>query len=201
MAMGGELPFVELLLRARSGDEAALGCLLESYNGYLRIVAASLLRVAPRMAVDASDVVQETKLKACRGFPQFGGDDESQLVAWLRRILVNHVFTLCRKRGHAGRAAESLEALLDRSSSRAHRALAATGSSPSSHESRREQAVRVADALDCLEPDHREVLVLHYLDDLPHAEIGRRMNRSEGASRMLLMRAAMAFERKLRGAE
>ena len=55
-----------------------------------------------------------------------------------------------------------------------------------------------ANALESLPADYQQVLVLRYLDKLPHKEVGRRMGRSEEASRMLLMRAAQALELKLR---
>jgi hypothetical protein len=46
--------------RARAGDTVALGCLLDSCRTYLKLIAASLLRNAPRASVDVSDV------SACR---------------------------------------------------------------------------------------------------------------------------------------
>ncbi len=187
-----------LLRRAKAGDTVALGRLLESYRAYLRLIAGSLLRTAARASVDISDVIQETNLKACRGFPEFDGSDEPQLVAWLRRILVNLVLNLRKKRGALVHRPESLEALLERASEAVHKALAAPGSSPSTQASRREQAVLVANALESLPPDYKQVLVLRYLDNVPHEEIGRLMSRSEQASRMLLMRAARALEERLR---
>jgi RNA polymerase sigma-70 factor, ECF subfamily len=198
MLAQGNQSFDILLEQARTGDSVALGCLLESYGAYLRLIAASLLRSASRASVDISDVVQETKLKACRGFSKFQGSDEPALVGWLRTILNNRVLDLLKDQGRPGRRPESLEALLERASVQAHRALASSGSSPSAQASRREQAVLTSNALESLPPDYQQVLVLRYLEKLPHAKIGRQMGRSEQASRMLLMRAAEALEQKLR---
>ncbi len=77
-----------LLARARTGDEAALGRLLERYRNYLRLVARALIGQALRVRLDASDLVQETFLKAAREFSHFLGSTEPELTAWLRQILV-----------------------------------------------------------------------------------------------------------------
>jgi RNA polymerase sigma-70 factor (ECF subfamily) len=55
-----------LLERIRDGDGAALGRLLELYRNYLRVIARSLIGQALRVRLDASDLVQETFLKASR---------------------------------------------------------------------------------------------------------------------------------------
>ncbi len=79
----------QLIAQARGGDEAALGILLELYRNYLRLVARSLIGVALRVKLEPSDVVQETFLKAHQEFGGFRGQDERQLIAWLRRILTS----------------------------------------------------------------------------------------------------------------
>jgi RNA polymerase sigma-70 factor, ECF subfamily len=193
--------FEVLLSRAKSGDAEALGSLLESYSAYLRMIANSLLRTTSRASVDISDVVQETNLKACGNFAEFRGNDEPELVVWLRRILANLVFNLLKKQRAPGQRSESLEALLERASAQVHRALAAPGSTPSAQASRREQAVLTANALESLPQEYKQVLVLCYLERIPHKEVGRQLGCSEGASRMLLMRASKALEQRLREQE
>jgi RNA polymerase sigma-70 factor (ECF subfamily) len=59
-----------LLAQARAGDAAALGQLFELYRNYLRLIARSLLDSALRLKLDASDLVQETFLKAHWSAPQ-----------------------------------------------------------------------------------------------------------------------------------
>jgi RNA polymerase sigma-70 factor (ECF subfamily) len=53
-------------------------------------------------------------------------------------------------------------------------------------------------ALDALEQDHREVILLRKLEELSFAEIGERMNRSPDACRMLLARAMTALTLRMR---
>jgi RNA polymerase sigma-70 factor, ECF subfamily len=181
-----------LLERIRDGDGAALGRLLELYRNYLRVIARPLIGQALRVRLDASDLVQETFLKASREFDGFVGSTELELTAWLRRILVR---TLLNQAKHHGRRArdyhrqESLEAMLDRSSEAVQQALAAPSTSPSGHAIRREQAVLLADAMERLPADYREVFILRNLEHIPFDEVAARMGRSPGAARVLWKRA------------
>jgi RNA polymerase sigma-70 factor (ECF subfamily) len=190
-----------LLERARAGDPAALGRLLELYRNYLRLLARSLIGRALRLRLDASDLVQETFLKAHREFPRFLGDSEPELVAWLRQILVRNLADQARRhqaQGRDVRRQRSLEQLLDESSLVIQDRLAApVSTSPSSHAIRRERAVLLADALEKLPADYREVFVLRIIDHIPIEEIATRMHRSVNAVRKLWTRAMVALEKEL----
>ena len=67
--------------------------------------------------------------------------------------------------------------------------LAADADSPSTVASHREQQTIIADALESLPDDYREVIVMRNLRGLSHAEIAEKMARSESAIRMLWLRA------------
>lgn len=67
--------------------------------------------------------------------------------------------------------------------------MASTASSPSAAAARREQAVLLADALEKLPPDYREVFLLRNLERIPFETIAARMDRTPGAVRMLWTRA------------
>src|SRR5262249_29174420 len=88
--------FEELAGRARTGDNQALGELLELYRNYLRLLAR--LQIGPRLQgkVDPADVVQETFLKAHRNFGLFQGKTEREFVGWLRQILAANLAMLVR---------------------------------------------------------------------------------------------------------
>jgi RNA polymerase sigma-70 factor (ECF subfamily) len=190
-----------LLTQARAGDAAALGRLLELYRNYLRLVARMLIGQALRLRLDASDLVQETFLKAHRDFGQFLGSSEPELTAWLRQILVRTLANQAkyhRRQGRDYKKAESLEAMLDRSSAAIHRALASPSSSPSEHAVQREHAVLLADALEKLPADYREVFILRNLEHIPFDEIAVRMDRSPGAARVLWKRAMDRLSQSLR---
>jgi RNA polymerase sigma-70 factor, ECF subfamily len=190
-ANGFDVP-ASLLKKARGGDPAALGCLLELYRNYLRIMARTQIDIGLRVRLDPSDLVQETLLEAHRDFAQFAGATEKDLLAWLRRILVRNLADQV-KRHKAGvrnwQRQESLERLLDQSSQAVEEALAQGISTPSAQAVQREQAVLLANALERLSPDYREVIVLRHLERRKFDDIAKRMGRSPGAVRTLWTRA------------
>jgi RNA polymerase sigma-70 factor (ECF subfamily) len=191
-------PILELLVaQARTGDKPALGRLLELYRNYLRLLARSLIRPPLQVQLDASDLVQETFLKAHREFAQFAGTGERELAAWLRQILVRTLANQAkyhRVRARDQRRQESLDALLDRSSLAIQEQMADSIASPSSHAVQREQAVLLADALARLPADYREVFILRNLEQVPVDEIAARMGRSPNAVRKLWARALVALK-------
>jgi RNA polymerase sigma-70 factor (ECF subfamily) len=181
-----------LLRRARTGDAAALGQLLELYRNYLRLQARALLGTGLRVRLDPSDLVQETFLDAARDFEQFAGGSEPELVAWLRQVLIRNLADQVKRHQSQKRdlrREESLEALLERSSQDAQEALVKGISTPSAQARRREQAVVLADALAALPPDYREVIILRHVEHRKFDEIAARLGRSAGAVRMLWTRA------------
>ena len=67
--------------------------------------------------------------------------------------------------------------------------LADNAVSPSVHADNREQQMIIADALESLPEDYREVIVLRNLRGLSHAEVAVQLDRTESAVRMLWLRA------------
>ena len=193
-----------LLLQAKGGDESALGRLLESYSNYLTLLARVQIGRRIQGKVDAGDVVQETYLEIHRQFPRFRGTTEAEFTAWLRRILAGQLaLTLRRYLGTRGRDVNlerELGAQLDQSSQAMDGGFVASTSTPSQHVSRREQAVLLADALDKLPPDYREVIILRHLESLPFAEVAARMARSEDSVQKLWVRALASLRRSMGGA-
>jgi RNA polymerase sigma-70 factor, ECF subfamily len=79
------------LQAARSGDAEMLGRVLQSCRDYLLIVAMHGLGPDLMAKAGTSDVVQETLLGAYRDFDRFHGRSRGELLAWLRKILQNHL--------------------------------------------------------------------------------------------------------------
>ena len=88
---------------------------------------------------------------------------------------------------------------LDQSSRFLEGGLVGRESSPSQRASRREQAVLLADALDQLPPDYREVLILRHLESLTFPEIAERMERSVDSVEKLWVRALPRLRHVLGG--
>jgi RNA polymerase sigma-70 factor (ECF subfamily) len=197
----GGVSYEKLLRNARAGETEALGRLLETYRSYLTL--CSRLQVDGRLQSKAnpSDLVQETFLQAHRGFDGFRGTTEAELIAWLRRILVSQVAKLVRR--HYGtksrdmRLEREMEDDLDKSSQMAG-ALVDSQSSPSKKAARREQAVLLADALDKLPADYREVIILRHFRELRFVDVAQRLGRSEESVKKTWARALAALRHSFR---
>lgn len=187
----------QLLGLAREECSTAREHLLESFRGYLWLLARTGLDVSLRGKADPSDVVQDTLLKAHMNFGQFQGQTEGELAAWLRRILMNTLTDLARGYQKADARQvdreRSLNELLGDSSAALVSLLVGGGHSPSESAERREMALVLAEALGELNEDYREVLVLRSLEERDWEETGRCMNRTVGSVRMLWARALKAL--------
>jgi RNA polymerase sigma-70 factor (ECF subfamily) len=174
------------------------------YRNYLKLLVATQLEGKLQRRVSPSDLVQETFLEANRDFPQFRGQSSREFFAWLRRILVNNLHraveqhVLTEKRSL--RREVSLEAIassLDQSTARLEAILPDPGTSPSMNVQGHEQEIQLADQLSALPSAYREVIVLRHIEGLPFEEVGRRMERSTGAVRMLWLRAMQRLRERM----
>jgi RNA polymerase sigma-70 factor (ECF subfamily) len=192
-----------LIAEARRGADGALGLLLERYRAYLTLLAR--LQVGRRLQgkVDPADMVQEAFLEAARRFGSFRGSTEPELAAWLRQILAGCVAHLVRRycctQARDVRLERALEDEMDQSSRAIDAGLIANQSTPSQRASRREQAVLLADALDHLPADYREVIILRHLEGLTFPQIATRMGRSPDSVEKLWVRALPRLRRTLGG--
>jgi RNA polymerase sigma-70 factor (ECF subfamily) len=193
----------ELLRQARTGSGIALGQLLELYRSYLALLAR--LQIGRRLQgkVDAADLVQETFLEAHRSWVQFRGASEAELIGWLRQILASKLSELIRRylgtQRRDVRLERALAGELDQSSRVLNQGLVARQSSPSQQAARREQAVLLADALERLPEDYREVIILHHMEELSLPEVARRLGRTEHSVEKLWARALAKLRRTLGG--
>lgn len=166
---------------------------LSEYHAWLRLMAR--LQIEPRWGrkFDASDVVQQTLLEAWKAESQFRGDSSGERIAWLRTILGRVIKNEVRQydgtlKRDPGREL-SLDNSLAQSSIMLANVLASDTATPSVHADNREQQIIIADAIESLPADYREVIVLRNLQGLSHAEVAVRLNRTESAVRMLWLRA------------
>jgi len=182
----------QLLNDARGGDAAKLGRLLEVYRRYLALLARVQIGQHLQGKVDASDIVQETFLEAHRNFPAFRGSSEGEFICWLRRILAGKLADLVRRyigtQGRDVRLEREIDQALDRSSIMLGQGLVSPQASPSELAAHREQSVLLADALQQLPADYREVLVLRHLEGLTFPDVAKRMGRSLDSVEKLWMR-------------
>jgi RNA polymerase sigma-70 factor (ECF subfamily) len=175
---------------------------LDAYRDYLRVLARLQLGVQLQAKVDASDIVQQTLLRAHASQEQFRGNSEAEWLGWLRAILASVLGTVVREYEAAVRNIDrelSLEAALEQSSARLERILAAEQSSPSSASMRAEEVVRLSHALMRLPDDQRIAVELHHLRGMTVAEVAKEMERTRPAIVGLLFRGLKRLRELLSG--
>ena len=191
----------QLLLAAKAGSTEALGQLLGMYHDYLTLLARLEIGRRLQSKVDASDIVQEAFLSAHRGFREFRGVTERELIVWLRQILARIISTTVR--GYLGtqrrdlKLEQELMVGLDRSSSALNGGLVLSHSTPSEQAMQREQAVVLANAINRLSEHYQEVIVLHHLEGLTLSEVAQRLGRTRDGVSKIWARALIQLRRAL----
>ncbi|MCA9216729.1 MAG: sigma-70 family RNA polymerase sigma factor [Planctomycetales bacterium] len=181
----------DLIEKARGADADALDELLTTYRNYLRVTAQIWLPDQLPARIDASDLVQETLLKAHERFGQFRGRSEAELTVWLRKILSRCLVDFVRHHQSAGRnVAREVPVQGELNSGDALGALViASATSPSAQAERRELSVLLADELAQMPEHYREVILLRSIKERQWNEIAERMSREIGTVRALWVRA------------
>jgi RNA polymerase sigma-70 factor (ECF subfamily) len=187
----------DLILRdAARGDQAAVRCLLERHRQRLRRMVALRLdsRVAAR--VDASDVVQEALIDAARKLVDYERDRPLPFYPWLHRLTSERLAAVHRKHRRRARDVGREDhgvAWPDDSARLLVNCFIAGDTTPGHALDREEQHQQVRAALEQLSPHDREVLVMHYLEDLTLAEIAAILGIGESAARMRHLRAIQSM--------
>ena len=160
---------------------------------WLRLLADRQLPHRLRDKVDPSDIVQQVLVDAWRGESNFRGKTHPERLAWLRVILTRAIMRCDRdqlktaKRGHGKE--KTLQAAIDRDSVLMEQLAVGKEPGPGSVAEQAEQSLLLAEALEQLRPEYRQVLVLRHIDGLSHEQIAEQMNRTSAATRMLWIRA------------
>ena len=172
-----------LVDRAAAGDA-------EAFDAMIRPRLDRLFRMAvaiTRNEADARDAVQEACVSAWRELPRLR--DRSRFDAWLSQILVN----ACRGVLRRQRRVEVREIEVDVASTGADAAAFATGG----HGERVAEVEAIRRAFARLQPDVRSLLVMHYMEERPLAEIARVLGAPVGTIKWRLSNARRALDRAL----
>jgi RNA polymerase sigma-70 factor (ECF subfamily) len=193
---GDRAEFDVWLNDAKHGCEESLGRLLEAAHRYLLSIANQTLPEALRAKVSPSDLVQDTSFEAFKDFSSFEGERFEELLAWLRRILLNNMVSAGRLFERTQKRQISRETPLEGHTG-SDRSLWAAQPTPSQVMMVRERAIVLEDALARLPHEMRTAIILRNREHLSFAEIGQQLERSSEAARKLWARAIERLQREL----
>jgi RNA polymerase sigma-70 factor (subfamily 1) len=187
--------FDQLLKAARDGDKDAQGRVLEILRRPLLRLARKQLSIRMQAKGGASDMVQDTLVKALYDFCNFKGYTIEELEAWLRSILMHtaanfaHQFTTQKRQ--IGREVSPVSEQVANDVRQA---------APSASEvaARYENVCHIQEVIGRLPSRQAEVVRLHNEENLSFTEIGRRIGRSADAARKLWARSVAYLRRTLR---
>lgn len=177
---------------ARGGDHGAIERLIERYQPRLHAFIRLRLGDRVRAREATGDVVQSVCRELLAAAPGFEFRGEERFRDWLFTAALNKIRDKQRFHGR-GKRDLAREAGDDDSLVRA-----ASYLTPSVDAIGRETAEALAAALAELSEEHREVVTLARIVQLPYAVIAESMARSEPAVRQLLVRALLQLSQQLK---
>jgi len=188
-------PTLELLDQARAGDAKAAEALLARHREPVRRMIALRLDPAIVQRLDASDVVQEVLIEASRRLQDYLKSPGMPFHLWLRHIAKDHVIDAHRKHHQAAKRGVDREQPLarpgwdERSSLDLAAQLFDQELTPASAAIRHELQNRLQTALDGMNEDDREVLVMRHFEQLGNQEVAQSLGLTEAAASMRYLRA------------
>lgn len=174
----------EVTLRASQGDPQSVEQLLLRYLPRLQAFVRSQVDDKLRLKESISDLVQSTCREAIIAGPDFEWQGEARFRGWLFTTALNKIRARGRFWAADKRAAQQASVSPDEVGD-------AYGlvNSPSRVLAGKEASSNFEVAMELLPEDYRQVIALSRVAELPHREVARIMQRTEGAVRMLLSRA------------
>ena len=180
----------DLVRRFKGGDQQAFSELVRRYQD--RVFTLCLRWLSDRQA--AEDMAQEVFLALYRSLPDFRGD--AKLSTWIFRVTVNH----CKNRRlyRHRRAHDRHEPLEGNNADDGPARQFADEGPGTDHALHRSEAEQVlSEALSKLDDNHRSILVLRDIEDLPYEEISEILSLPRGTVKSRLHRARAELARIL----
>ena len=168
------------MLRCQAGDEAAFQELVTRYSPRLGYFLRKLIGDAH----SADDVLQEVWFDVFRAVTKL--TDPAAFAPWVYRIARDRAYRQLRGRGIALRSMEAADEVIS-----------ATSDSGANGIFTEEDVAQVHAAMDRLAPEHREVLVLRFLEGMSYEEISGATGSQLGTVRSRLHYAKRALRRAL----
>lgn len=180
----------QLIRRAQQGDNSAFEQLLLAHQ---KKVYNLCLRMAANPD-DALDLSQEAFIKAWRALGQY--QFEVSFSTWLFRLTSNVCIDFLRRKKR--RQETSLTENYDDSDEGAELSLPDCAPLPEQQAITNETKIELARAMGQLAPDHREILQLRVVEDLPYEQIADILGVRVGTVKSRLARARLSLRKILK---
>jgi RNA polymerase sigma-70 factor (ECF subfamily) len=178
---------LDLLQRARAGDQAALEALITRYLPRLERWARGRLPVWARDVTDTQDLVQDTLIQTFKRIETFEPRGEGSLHAYLRQGILNRIRDELRRAGRRP-AAGALDSQIEDQ-----------GTTPLEAAIGVEAVSRYERALDRLRPEDREAIIARVELGYGNEEIAALLGKpTANAARMAVERALLKLAAEMR---
>jgi RNA polymerase sigma-70 factor (ECF subfamily) len=191
----------QLLDGARAGDASAAGQLLDRHREALRRMIELRLDRRIRQRVDASDIVQEVMIEANRRLHHYLQDPSVPFHLWLRQMARDRLIDAHRRHRASLRRsvdreqAQAVRASPDHSTFELVAQLCDPELTPAAAATMQELQRRFEAALDSMDEQDREVVLMRHFEQLTNQDVARALGLTEPAASMRYLRAI----RRLRG--
>jgi RNA polymerase sigma-70 factor (ECF subfamily) len=182
-----------LIQQVRDHDVEALGQFLMARQRPLLIFIERQLGAGLRSKIEPDDILQEVSADAVRSLPNVDLSERDPF-SWLCQIAERRIIDAHRRFFAAQKRSAAREVPLGTPGGDSRQAalidlLVASMTTASQAFSRDQREMRMMDALNGLPETQREALRLRYIEGLPSKEIAERLNKSDGAIRVMLSRS------------
>ena len=157
---------------------------------WLQMIADRELPARLRGRLEASDVVQQTLIKAWQGESKFSGTTHEERLAWLRVVLKNTIRDQQRRLLSTQKRAGNREYLTTELAGHDESPPPVIGNDSTASQAliAREQTQQLTAMMDRLPEDQRLVIQLRHFKGMTHESIAKQQNKSPAAIRMLWVR-------------
>lgn len=198
----GDPEFRTLIRQAHAGDREAVGALLERYRNYLGSVAQRRVGSLLNRRMGVSDLVQQTMIEAHQNFRLFAGEQQDELLGWLRRILHCNITNAIRDHLYTKKRTLALEQSLDsdpvNNQTLTKEAARSSIGTPSLQASQIEESLRLLDQLELLPSDQATAVRMRYLECRSILEIAAELNRTKSAAAGLVKRGMKKLRQQMK---
>ncbi len=189
---------VELLTKARAGNQAAFNSLLAAHRAKMYIWVSQMIRTLNVEHSEIPDIVQEASIKAWLNIDKFRGD--SKFTTWLYTITRNQAINQSNQNRRFA-TTNNISAMETENESIAEdgliNRLAIDTETPEETLAAKELHTKVMMIIDELPPKLRNTIILRELGQLSYEEISQRTGTKLGTVKTQIHRARSAIDKAL----